>query len=202
MKKLGKGDGAWSTRKVILCWEVDTVAMCIRLTPRRRERLDAILDSLKQRESDRLSVKAWHKILGELRSMSLAVPGSRGLFGILQEALRHITGGHIRITAAIDDLLEDFRWVVKDLTDRPTHLYELFPDRRYHLGVCDACKAGMGGVWYQYWGASPIVWRWAFPEEIQHRVVTAENPKGCITNSDLELASSILHIDLATSLFA
>jgi hypothetical protein len=202
LKKLGKGNGAWSTKKVILGWEVDTQQLCIRLTERRKKRLDEILDSLKYRTSDRISVKDWHKVLGELRSMSLAVPGSRGLFGILQEALRHKQKGRIRLTQAVDDLLEDFRWVVQDLTARPTHLYELFPDRRYHLGACDACKAGMGGVWYPYGKVDPLVWRVPFPSDVQKRVVTIENPHGCITNSDLELAASILHLDVATSNFA
>jgi hypothetical protein len=163
------------------------------------KRLDEILDSLKYRTSNRISVKEWHKVLGELRSMSLAVPGSRGLFGILQEALRHKQKGRIRLTQAVDDLLEDFRWVVQDLTARPTHLYELFPDRRY---ACEACKAGMGGVWYPYGAVDPLVWRVPFPSDVQRRVVTTENPQGCITNSDLELAASILHLDVATSNFA
>jgi hypothetical protein len=85
---------------------------------------------------------------------------------------------------------------------QPTHLYELFPDCRYHLRACDACKAIMGGVWYPYGIASPIVWSCRFPPEIQLKVVTAENPKGAITNLNSELAASILHLDLAVSCFA
>jgi hypothetical protein len=78
--------------------------------PHRKEtgEVDEILNSLNMCTKDRLNVKAWHKVLGELHSMSLAIPGSRGLFGILQEALGHTTGGPIHITAAIDDLLDNF----------------------------------------------------------------------------------------------
>jgi hypothetical protein len=36
----------------------------------------------------RISVKEWQKFLGELRSISLAIPGARGLFSVLQEAFR------------------------------------------------------------------------------------------------------------------
>jgi hypothetical protein len=85
--------------------------LCIQLTERRRKRLDEILDSLKHHTSDRINMKEWHRVLGELRSMSLAVPGSRGLFGILQEALHHKQKGNICTTQAINDLFEDFRAV-------------------------------------------------------------------------------------------
>ena len=39
---------------------------------------------------------------------------------------------------------------------------------------------------------NPIVWRLSFPSSIRAALVTANNPNGTITNSDLELAGSLL----------
>ena len=86
MKKLRAGDCSWGTVKLVLGWIVDTVNMTIQLPPHREERLWEILDSI-PREQKRTSVKKWHKVLGELRSMSVALPGSRNMFGRLQNAL-------------------------------------------------------------------------------------------------------------------
>ena len=66
IKKLGKGDAHWGTRKVVLGWIIDTVQATIELPPRRLQRLQDILVSL-PRTKKRIAVRQWHKILGELR---------------------------------------------------------------------------------------------------------------------------------------
>ena len=75
LKKLEKGDFLWSTIKVILGWIIDTVTMTIQLPPHRIERLSEILSSIPVTQK-RTSVRKWHKVLGELRSMSLALHGA------------------------------------------------------------------------------------------------------------------------------
>lgn len=89
LKKLRKGDCSWSTIKVVLGWIINTVSMTVELPMHRQERLGAILSSIPPSQK-RIGVKKWHKLLGELRSMSLALPGAKGMFGMLQEALRWI----------------------------------------------------------------------------------------------------------------
>ena len=86
LKKLDKGDCSWSTVKVILGWIIDTASMTVHLPPHRIERLAEILASIPVTQK-RTSVRKWHKVLGELRSMSLALPGSRHLFSHMQYAL-------------------------------------------------------------------------------------------------------------------
>ena len=80
--------------------------------------------------------------------MSIAIPGSRGLFCLLQDALRHHEPASlIRLFLGVHDRLNDFRWLADDLASRPTRLYEVVP--RPHpelLGAQDACGIGMGGV--------------------------------------------------------
>ena len=85
LKKLEKGDDGWSTEKVILGWLVDSLSKTISLPQHRQERLESILQKMLRRK--RASVTEWQQILGELHSMSLALPGSKGCFSILQDAL-------------------------------------------------------------------------------------------------------------------
>jgi hypothetical protein len=88
VKKMLQGDANWSTCKTILGWIIDTVAMTIPLPPRRLQRLADILAEIPLSQK-RTSVKRRHQILGELRSMALAIPGARGLFSHTQDALCH-----------------------------------------------------------------------------------------------------------------
>jgi hypothetical protein len=198
IKKLQKGDANWSTRKTMLGWVVDSMHLHLELPDHRRLRLEAILDSL-PRTKTRLAVKTWHKVMGELRSMTLAVPGLRGLFSLLQEAFRHKQQGRIRLTNNLHDFLDDIRWIVKDLEHRHTHLHELVPEPApFILGATDACAKGMGGVFYLPHGThyTPCLWRQPFPEEVQRQVISWSNPHGTITNSDLELAATMAQLDI------
>jgi hypothetical protein len=83
IKKLLKGEAAWSTRKCILGWMIDTMAQTIELPSHRLARLHKILQSIPHSQH-RTSQRKWQQLLGELRSMVLAIPGGRGLFSQLQ----------------------------------------------------------------------------------------------------------------------
>ena len=103
-----KGDATWATRKTILGWTIDTVAKTIELPPHRIERLHAILNSIKPNQR-RIATKEWHKVMGELRSMVMAIPGARGLFSTLQEAFRHPEEPHrLKLRQHVHDFLADF----------------------------------------------------------------------------------------------
>ena len=147
IKKLKKGDACWGTKKVVLGWLIDTVAMTITLPQHRLERLNSILTDL-PRSKHRIALKKWHRVLGELRSMAIAIPGLRGCFSLLQEAFRTTTGKRIRLTSDLHDFLDDMRKMVQDLAARPTRLQELVPDQPHVLGACDLSKGGMGGVYF------------------------------------------------------
>jgi hypothetical protein len=54
----------------------------------RKDRLQAILDKIPHHQK-RVLVKRWQQVLGELRSMSVAIHSSMGLFSLMQEALQH-----------------------------------------------------------------------------------------------------------------
>jgi hypothetical protein len=57
-----------------------------------------------------MPVKTWHRVLGELHYMTIGLPGYQGLFGTLQERLRHTNNKYrIRLSTSVHDLLGDFR---------------------------------------------------------------------------------------------
>jgi hypothetical protein len=193
VKKLLQGDGCWATSKIILGWLLNADRQTLELPTHRFERLCVIFAEL--RGAKRVSVKTWHKLLGELRSMVLAIPGGRGLFSVLQTGFKHSDRHRIRIDCHLRAQLDDFEALVHDLHSRPTRLAEIVPDIPSGIGACDAAAAGMGGVWFIP-GAPPLLWRAPFPMSIQRRLVTFDNPTGDLTNSDLELAGIIAHKDV------
>ena len=201
IKKMLAGDAYLSTRKVVLGWIIDTIRQTLELPPHRIERLQHLFDTL--RFKNRVSLKLWHKVLGELRSMSIGIPGSRGLFSLLQEGLRHTDKHRIRITPAMRDQLSDFEHLAATLQARPTELAELVPDHPIAVGPHDASGSGMGGVWLPATTQShipPTLWRAQFPPHIQSRLVSHDNPHGDITNSDLELAGLLAQQDIIAQL--
>jgi hypothetical protein len=99
LKKFCQGDAYYATRKIILRWIVDSILGILALPAHRYARLLAIFAELQGLR--RVSLKKWYKVLGELCSMTLAIPGSRGLFSLLQSGLKHRNRYRICITPAI-----------------------------------------------------------------------------------------------------
>lgn len=97
VKKMLQGDACWATRKRILGWDIDTETSTLNLPPHRVERLYELLAAIKPPKK-RVSTKFWHQLLGELRSMAPALPGSRGLSSLLQVALGRVHQKRVRIT--------------------------------------------------------------------------------------------------------
>ena len=84
LKKLLKGDGSWFTRKEILGWIIDTIRQTLELPSHRKQELVELLSGLQSKK--RVAFQEWQKVLGKLRFIAKAIPGSRGLFCGLQEA--------------------------------------------------------------------------------------------------------------------
>lgn len=93
-----------------------------------------------------MSLREWHRLLGELRSMGPGLPGWRGLFSILQHALSRGDQHRLRLNRHVFACIDDFKWLTASLGQRPTRLRELIPVAPSDLGACDACRVGMGGV--------------------------------------------------------
>jgi hypothetical protein len=123
---------------------IDTVLMTLELPPRRQQRLSALLDSIHPSQK-RLSLNLWHRLLGELRSMSIALPGARGLFSAMQAAIRTHASGRLRLDKGFHDAIKDFWWLSDSMCNCPTCLLELVPTQPALLGAHDASGGGAGG---------------------------------------------------------
>ena len=208
LKKLRQGDCSWSTLKLVLGWIIDTVNMTISLPQHRQERLADILTSIPPTQK-RISAKKWHKVLGELRSMAIALPGARHLFSTMQHALKAQLNQRISLKKGVHDSITDFKWMLKEISNRPTRISELVPLPPSAFGYHDASGYGAGGAWIaadhvDHRGETtnnPLLWRFEWPDDVKKALVSVENPKGTITNSDLELAGGLMHLDIAAQAY-
>ena len=94
LKKLCQGDCSWSTIKTMLSWIIHTVNLTIHLPPHCAQQLADILASIPLTQKQN-RVRKWHKVLGELRSMALALPGARHMFSHMLHALTNKLGTQV-----------------------------------------------------------------------------------------------------------
>ena len=132
------------------------------------------------------------------------------MFGRLQNAISPKSKTRIDLNKGVHQALDDFRWIARDLTSHPTRIVEPIPLRSSAKGHHDASGKGAGGVWFPSdtlqprngWQADvPVLWRIEWPEYITRRLVSSDNPTGTITNSDLELAGGLIHLEALSQTF-
>ena len=207
-KKLLKGDCLWHTSKVVLGWLIDTISMTVSLPAHRVERLAEILASI-PKDQKCTSGKKWHKVLGELRSIFLALLGACHLFSHMQLTLATKIKSRITLSWGVHNALADFRWLLDDINNCSTCIAELVPLLALAQDHHDASGASTGGVWFpsEYlqprdgYTWLPVLWRLEWPKEIIDKVVMAVNPKGTILNSGLELVGGLLHLEAIAQSF-
>jgi hypothetical protein len=121
--------------------------------------------------------------------MVLAIPASIGLFSTLQEALNTGDGQRVRLNSYAHAFLQDFHWLVEDVGSRSTAIDEIVPDGLLSTqGACDASKKGLGGVHFlplPSGDLKTILWRQAWPASVSANLVSTDNTRGSVTNSDL-----------------
>ncbi len=67
------------------------------------------------------------------------------------------------------------------LSSRPTHVFELVPDLPCYAGYHDAMAKGAGEVWFSLADhMSPLLWHKVFPSDIASDVISDTNPVGGI----------------------
>ena len=129
----------------MLGWIINTINGTIQLPPHRVERLSELLSSI-PRSQKRISARKWYKVLGELRSMALALPGSRNLFSLMQLVLKEKVGQRVSLKNDVHQALDDFRWMLNDISHRPTRIAEVVPLNASAVGHHDASGKGTGGI--------------------------------------------------------
>ena len=76
-----------------------------------------------------VGVDKWHRVLGKLCSMALALPVARVLFSQMQKALCHVKGKRVTLYTGVYEALDEFKWLAYDVAKRLTRMYELVPLR-------------------------------------------------------------------------
>ena len=79
LKKLGQVNGAWSTRKTVLRWDLETISHLLRLPPRQQIKVLAALPVI-SRKARTTSLRKWRKLLGLLCSITPDVAVLRDMF--------------------------------------------------------------------------------------------------------------------------
>ena len=154
--------------------------------------------------------------------MALALPGARGLFSQIQEALFRVKVKRVTLSKGVHEALADFRWLAEYVANRPTRIYELVLLQPTVNSYHDASGYMCGGVvlpgptsvprilpsYPSVAGPSPnpngdhpIVWRMPFPKYIVDALVSWENPQGTVNNSELELTGGIIYSDCVAQCF-
>jgi hypothetical protein len=183
---------------LVLGWILDSVAKTITLPLHCVDRLQALLQSLPWSKSG-VSTKTWHKVLGELRSVTLGLPGASGLFRTLRETLHHPSQRRIHLTLAVHDFMDEFQALASTLSSRPTRIAELLPQPPSTIGSSDASGVGLDSVHFiplPDGTIQPILWHQPLPSNIDANLITNDNPSGTITMNDFELAASVAHHDV------
>jgi hypothetical protein len=142
--------------------------------------------------------------------MSPVLPGLRNIFSTMQNALALKTGGRLALDKGVHHALADFRWMQENISTCPTWIAEIVPLLSVAEGHHDALGLGAGGIRFPgphlaprtgFTSTQPLVWQHRRPELISSWLVTADNPHGSITYSDLELAGGLLHLDALSQCF-
>ena len=119
------------------------------------------------------------------------------------------------LTRGIHQTLTDFQWIAEDLSKRPRRLYEIVSLQPTMDGYHNTSEYFC--VWEVPPGptavprtpqphtsteaippepavAHPIVWKAHFTADITAQLISWGNPEVQVTNSDLDLADSVLHL--------
>ena len=120
----------------------------------------------------------------------------------------------VALTRGVHQALADFRWLVEDLSQRPTRMYGLVPLQATLDGYHDASRYMCEGAVLpgptavpqtsqqhpstavtspEPSGAYPIVWRTHFTVGITAQLVSWGNPEVKVTKSNLDLEGSVIH---------
>ena len=107
LEKLREGKFTYPTYQVLLGWVIDTVIMTFYLPSHWENRFKEILDGILTNQK-RVGVDKWHRVLGDIFSIAIYLPGARGLFSYMKEALCHVEGENVALTRGVHQDLTYF----------------------------------------------------------------------------------------------
>ena len=88
----------------------------------------------------------FQKLAGKLVHASVCIPKGKGLLSDIYKGLQQ-TSEFVKLTPAIKQSLQDWRFMIQLIESRPTLVLELTPGLPWFIAYTDASSTGVGGVW-------------------------------------------------------
>lgn len=196
-KKIKKGEGHWALEKELLGFDFDGVAHTIWLSAAKREALLLVLKGwlrTARRSQGDIPFKEFESIAQKCRHAFTAHPAGKGLLSPLNDVIRaQPPVVFLHRNKPLYTAIEDIRTLIKETMSGPTHCAQLVKGWPHYIGVKDASGHGVGGIIVgECAECIPTVFRLRWPPDIRAEIVSDTNPRGKITNSDLEMAGLLL----------
>jgi len=193
LKKLIKGEGQYSTRKCILGFDFNGEDKTLWLEEEKRAVLLTVLKQWlrgSRRAHAGIQFKEFKSVTAKLRHAFTAIPAGKGLLSPCNWVLRaRPEAVFLHRNKGLEQAIRDARTLLRELTVAPTRCKELVAGWPDYIGVQDASGEGVGGVIFgENLACPPTVFRHEWPEYIKKELVSFRNPRGTISNSDLEMA--------------
>ena len=197
LKKMLKEESMWALTKDVLGFGFDGWEKTIWLEEGKR---DALLTTLHQwiRSANKgrcgIPFDQFESVTSKLRHAFTSIPNGNGLMTpfnrILQTKAKFVfLCKNVKLLTAV----RDCRALLRISTLAPTKCKELVAAWPDFIGVKDASKHGVGGIMVgENAECIPTVFRYEWPDDIKADLVSEKNPKGRITNSDLEMAGLLM----------
>ena len=196
-KKLPKGDGTFESTKCLLGFDFDGVNKMIWLEEAKRASLLTILNQWIRgatRARRGIPFAEFESVTAKLRHAFMALREGRGLLSpcnwIIQRRPKVV---YLHRDGTLLEAIQDIRTILRASMSQPTQCKDLAAAWPDYIGIVDASSHDVGGVVLgELSGLPPIVFRLQWPADISSKLVSFENPKGKITNSDLEMTGLLL----------
>ena len=167
---------------------MDEENFTICLTPKMVDKMVATLKSL--RKIIKIKLLEFQETAGTLHHAATGIPVGRGLFTTIWSAMAKCKKNWITITPDLDQVPRYFKWLFKEISNKPIQVAQLVPCLLVLRVYSQACKHASGAVWVipQHAEANKIiVWNYEFPPNIVLLLV-----QGTISINYLDMAGVIL----------
>jgi hypothetical protein len=195
-KKLLKGEGQYSLFKTMLGFDFDGKRKMMWLEEEKRAKLLKILHGWLWGSSRNRGIPfgEFESVVAKVRHAFSALPGGRGLLSpcnrLLQKRPPVVYFHH---NESLHAAISNCQTILRESTSCPMQCRKLVAGWPDFIGVVDASSHGVGGVIIgQLSECPPTVFRLQWPPDITNNVISNANPKGAITNLDLELVGLVL----------
>ena len=140
---MAQGEATWDTTKELLGWVLNGVDYTIQLSPERCAKIVRLINKTVKMKACPLN--KFQKVAGKLQHASFGIPGGKGLFSPIYNALQG-DPKFIILTKMLIATLKDWRTLIQHLTTHPTPVRLLVHQFPQLLQYTDACALGCGGI--------------------------------------------------------